>query len=99
MLEAQFHNVSGVYTRNFPDEPPVKFDYSLDLSLIYAPKSTKVKTLKFNSTVEMVLQNTTFLVIKNHPMHLHGFNFHVLAQGFGNYDLINHPKKFNFVNP
>ena len=104
MLEAQFHNVSGVYTRDFPDEPPVKFDYtdtniSLDLSLIYAPKSTKVKTLKFNSTVEMVLQNTAFLAIENHPMHLHGFNFHVLAQGFGNYDPINDPKKFNFDNP
>ncbi|KAM2088795.1 hypothetical protein ACFX1T_032828 [Malus domestica] len=104
MLEAQFHNVSGVYTRDFPDEPPFKFDYtdtniSLDLSLIYAPKSTKVKTLKFNSTVEMVLQNIAFLAIENHPMHLHGFNFHVLAQGFGNYDPINDPKKFNLVNP
>ncbi|XP_068339981.1 laccase-7-like [Pyrus communis] len=104
MMEAQFNNVSGVYTRDFPDEPPVKFDYtdtnvSFDLSLIYAPKSTKVKTLKFNSTVEVVLQNTAFLAIENHPMHLHGFNFHVLAQGFGNYNPINDPKKFNFINP
>ncbi|KAM1094845.1 hypothetical protein ACFX15_009429 [Malus domestica] len=104
MMEAQFNNMSGVYTRDFPDEPPIKFDYtdtnvSFDLSLIYAPKSTKVKTLKFNSTVEVVLQNTAFLAIENHPMHLHGFNFHVLAQGFGNYDPINDPKKFNFINP
>ncbi|XP_009358814.1 laccase-7-like [Pyrus x bretschneideri] len=104
MMEAQFNNVSGVYTRDFPDEPPVKFDYtdtnvSFDLSLIYALKSTKVKTLKFNSTVEVVLQNTAFLAIENHPMHLHGFNFHVLAQGFGNYNPINDPKKFNFINP
>ncbi|CAN6724025.1 unnamed protein product [Malus baccata var. baccata] len=72
MLEALFHNVSGVYTRNFPDEPPVKFDYtytniSLDLSLIYGPKSTKVKTLKFNSIVEMVLQNTTFFGHRKPP--------------------------------
>ncbi|TQD77624.1 hypothetical protein C1H46_036833 [Malus baccata] len=104
MMEAQFNNMSGVYTRDFPDEPPIKFDYtdtnvSFDLSLIYAPKSTKVKTLKFNSTVEVVLQNTAFLAIENHPIHLHGFNFHVLAQGFGNYDPINDPKKFNFINP
>ncbi|GMP50977.1 hypothetical protein CsSME_00017385 [Camellia sinensis var. sinensis] len=34
-----------------------------------------------------------------HPMHLHGFNFHVLAQGFGNYDPIKDPKKFNLINP
>ncbi|BBH06220.1 laccase 7 [Prunus dulcis] len=92
MMQAQFYN------------PAVEFDYtdsniSLDLSLVYAPKSTKVKTLKFNSTVEIVLQNTAFLAIENHPIHLHGFNFHVLAQGFGNYDPINDPQKFNLVNP
>ncbi|KAI8016680.1 Laccase-8 [Camellia lanceoleosa] len=62
-------------------------------------KSTKVKKLKFNSTVEMVLQNTASLGVESHPMHLHGFDFHVLAQGFGNYDPINDPKKFNLVNP
>ncbi|KAI5325773.1 hypothetical protein L3X38_034847 [Prunus dulcis] len=104
MMQAQFYNVSGIYTTDFPDQPAVEFDYtdsniSLDLSLVYAPKSTKVKTLKFNSTVEIVLQNTAFLAIENHPIHLHGFNFHVLAQGFGNYDPINDPQKFNLVNP
>ncbi|CAB4284634.1 unnamed protein product [Prunus armeniaca] len=104
MMQAQFYNVSGIYTTDFPDQPAVKFDYtdsniSFDLSLIYAPKSTKVKMLRFNSTVEIVLQNTAFLAIENHPIHLHGFNFHVLAQGFGNYDPVNDPKKFNLVNP
>uniref|UniRef100_A0A2N9IQZ1 Plastocyanin-like domain-containing protein n=1 Tax=Fagus sylvatica TaxID=28930 RepID=A0A2N9IQZ1_FAGSY len=85
-------------------KPPVKFDYtnpniSLDESLIYAPKATKVKKLKYNSTVEIVLQNTAFVGIENHPIHLHGFNFHVLAQGFGNYDSVNDQEKFNLVNP
>ncbi|KAL6146114.1 hypothetical protein ACLB2K_056797 [Fragaria x ananassa] len=104
MLEASVYNVSGIYTTDFPDNPPVKFDYtnaniSLDLNLIFAPKSTKVKKLKYNSTVEIVLQNTAFLAIENHPIHLHGFNFHVLAQGFGNYDSVNDSKKFNLVDP
>ncbi|KAH7514557.1 hypothetical protein FEM48_Zijuj11G0102000 [Ziziphus jujuba var. spinosa] len=104
MLEAFFFNVSGIYTDDFPDEPPVKFDYtnlslSVDPSLVFTQKSTKVKKLKFNSTVEIVFQNTAFLGIENHPIHIHGFNFHVLAQGFGNYDAVNDPKKFNFVNP
>ncbi|CAB4315057.1 unnamed protein product [Prunus armeniaca] len=104
MMQAQVYNVSGIYTTDFPDQPAVKFDYtdsniSFDLSMIYAPKSTKVKMLKFNSTVEIVLQNTAFLAIENHPIHLHGFNFHVLAQGFGNYDPVNDPKKFNLINP
>ncbi|KAE8099289.1 hypothetical protein FH972_017282 [Carpinus fangiana] len=104
MLQAFFLNVDGVYTTDFPSVPPVKFDYtnpniSLDQSLLFAPKGTKVKKFKYNSTVEMVLQNTALLSVENHPIHLHGFNFHVLAQGFGNYDAVNDPKKFNFVNP
>lgn len=104
MLQAFFFDVGGVYTTDFPNKPPVKFDYtnpniSLDRSLIFAPKATKVKTLKYNSTVEIVLQNTAFVGIENHPIHIHGFNFHVLAQGFGNYDSVNDQGKFNFVNP
>ncbi|KAF3449021.1 hypothetical protein FNV43_RR09745 [Rhamnella rubrinervis] len=103
MLEAFFDNVSGIYTTDFPDKPAVKFDYTNpnigNTSLIFTKKSTKVKKLKFNSTVEIVLQNTAFLAIENHPIHVHGFNFHVLAQGFGNYDVVNGPKCFNLVNP
>ncbi|KAF7845427.1 laccase-7-like [Senna tora] len=102
MLEAMFNNnVSGVYTRDFPNTPPLEFDYTSpnNSSLIYAPKSTKVKTLKFNSTVEIVFQNTAILGGENHPMHIHGFNFHVLAQGFGNYNASIDEAKFNFVDP
>ncbi|PON32810.1 Laccase [Parasponia andersonii] len=105
MLEAFYRGERDeVYTTDFPDAPPVRFDYtnssiSRDESLIYAPKSTKVKRLRFNSTVEIVLQNTAFLTVENHPIHIHGFNFHVLAQGFGNFDAVNDRQKFNLVNP
>jgi laccase len=104
MLQAFFFNVSGIYTPDFPDTPPVKFDYTnvinaVNPSLLITPKSTSVKVLKYNATVEMVLQNTALLGVENHPIHLHGFNFHMLAQGFGNYDPVNDPKKFNLINP
>lgn len=104
MLQAFFFNVDGIFTDDFPDKPPVKFDFtntnnSNNMSLLFAPKTTSVKKLKFNSRVEMVLQNTALLTIENHPMHLHGFNFHVLAQGFGNYDPVRDRKKLNLVNP
>ncbi|KAI4354613.1 hypothetical protein L6164_003462 [Bauhinia variegata] len=104
MLEAFFNGASGVYTTDFPDKPPLEFDYtnqnlSLDQSLLFAPKSTKVKKLKFNSTVEIVLQNTALLGIENHPIHIHGMNFYVLAQGFGNYNATRDEAKFNLVNP
>ncbi|KAK4418993.1 Laccase-7 [Sesamum alatum] len=104
MLEAFFRNVDGIYTTDFPDNPPLEFDYtnpnnSFNLALLGTMKSTKVKKLKFNATVQVVLQNTALLTVENHPMHLHGLNFYVLAQGFGNYNPAIDVKKFNFVNP
>ncbi|CAL5388473.1 unnamed protein product [Camellia sinensis] len=104
MLQAFFNNVDGIYTTDFPNQPPLMFDYtnsnnSFNMSIIMTTKSTKVKKVKFNSTIQIVLQNTAFVGIENHPIHLHGFNFHVVAQGFGNYDPIKDPKKFNLINP
>ncbi|KAK1437121.1 hypothetical protein QVD17_02906 [Tagetes erecta] len=104
LLEAYFRNISGVYTTDFPDQPPLVFDYtnvnnSFNQSLLMTEKLTSLKRIKFNSTVQIVLQNTALIGIENHPMHLHGFNFYVLAQGFGNYDPTNDPRKFNLVNP
>ena len=105
MLEAFYRNASGVYTKDFPNQPPFVFDYT-DPSLVsgnntlaFANKSTKAKTLKFNSTVQVVLQNTAILGTESHPIHIHGFNFHVLAQGFGNYNATIAEPEFNFVNP
>nr|CAB3461896.1 unnamed protein product [Digitaria exilis] len=104
MLQAHYANASaGVYTRDFPGQPPVVFDYTADASdtavLKYTTKSTKVKTLAYNETLEMVLQNTRLIAKDSHPMHLHGFNFFVLAQGFGNYDEATATPRFNLVNP
>ena len=105
MLEAFYRNATtGVYTTDFPDQPPLVFDYvntnnSFNQTLMMTPKMTSVKPLRFNSTVQVVFQNTALIGIENHPMHLHGFNFYVLAQGFGNYDPQTDPQKFNLVNP
>ncbi|XP_031268216.1 laccase-7 [Pistacia vera] len=104
MLQAFFYNVNGVYTTDFPNKPPVTFDFTNSsfnnaTSLLFAPKVTKVKKIKFNSTVEMVFQNTALITTENHPMHLHGFDFYVLAQGFGNYNKTRDSKKYNLVNP
>ncbi|KAK8561707.1 hypothetical protein V6N12_048771 [Hibiscus sabdariffa] len=104
MLQAFFFNVGGVYTTDFPAKPPIEFDYTNlainnNLPMLFAPKGTKVTKLKFNSTVEMVLQNIAILGKENHPMHLHGFSFYVLAQGFGNYNPATDRRKFNLINP
>ncbi|KAL2336968.1 hypothetical protein Fmac_011414 [Flemingia macrophylla] len=104
LMEASFYNVSGVYSADFPDNPQIAFDYTnpkiaLDMNYVFAPKSTKVKKLKFNSTVEVVFQNTAILNAQSHPMHLHGMGFYVLAQGFGNFDYAKDKAMFNLVNP
>jgi len=105
ILEAVFHDVKGIFTADFPDQPPVKFDYTnpnvtqTNPGLLFTQKSTSAKILKFNTTVEVVLQNHALIAAESHPMHLHGFNFHVLAQGFGNYDPSRDRSKLNLVDP
>ncbi|MED6148200.1 hypothetical protein PIB30_050872, partial [Stylosanthes scabra] len=106
MLEAFFRKVSGVYTADFPNYPPVMFNFmdqsfnnSFDMKLLFTPKSTKAKRLRFNSTVEIVFQNMALIGVQNHPIHIHGFSFHVLALGFRNFDPHRDWKLFNLVNP
>ena len=60
---------------------------------------TKVVVLPFNTSVELVLQDTSILGIESHPLHLHGFNFFLVGQGFGNFDSKKDPPKFNLVDP
>ncbi|CAO2818344.1 unnamed protein product [Amaranthus hypochondriacus] len=104
LLEAHYYNLSGVYSASFPNDPLNPFDYtnpnvSFDLNLLMTEKSTTVKRLMYNTTVEIVFQNNALIGIENHPMHIHCFNFQVVAQGFGNYDPFVDREKFNVVNP
>lgn len=104
IMEAVLRNVSGVFSDDFPNGPSVRFDYtnsknSYNFSMLMTEKSTKVKRIKYDSTVEIVIQNTDFLKYQDHPIHLHGYNFFVLGQGYGNYDPIKDSPKFNLVNP
>ncbi|PAN27572.1 hypothetical protein PAHAL_5G089100 [Panicum hallii] len=75
LLGAHVNGLTGVFTDDFPDGPPP--------SGTAMAVGTKVKKLSFNSVVEIVLQNPSAVPTENHPIHLHGFNFFVLAQGVG----------------
>lgn len=104
LLQAHFFEVPGIYTQDFPDTPPVVFDYTspnvtFNQGLLQTVKATRLKRLKYNSAVEIVLQDTALLGVESHPIHIHGFDFFVLAQGFGNYDPAVAEKSFNLVNP
>uniref|UniRef100_A0A7N2KPN6 Laccase n=1 Tax=Quercus lobata TaxID=97700 RepID=A0A7N2KPN6_QUELO len=43
--------------------------------------------------------DTSILGAESHPLHLHGFNFFVVGQGFGNFDQNKDPENFNLVDP
>lgn len=89
ILQASYFNISGVFTEDFPDDPPLPFDYTFPTSpppaLRQSSYATRVIGINFNDTVQMALQDTMVLGFENHPFHLHGHNFYVLGYGFGNY--------------
>lgn len=101
LLQSHFYGQSnGVYTTDFPSNPIIPFNYTgTPPNNTGVINGTKVVTLCFNASVELVLQDTSILGVESHPLHLHGFNFFLVGQGFGNYNPNNDPQKFNLIDP
>lgn len=93
-------NSNGVYSTNFPSKPTHLFNFTgTPPNNTNVVNGTKVMVLQFNTSVQLVMQDTSILGVESHPLHLHGFNFFVVGQGFGNYNPKNDPKRFNLVDP
>ncbi|KAL0919559.1 hypothetical protein M5K25_011659 [Dendrobium thyrsiflorum] len=101
ILQAHHLDVAGVFSPDFPPSPPIQFDYTGNVSrALWQPvPATKVYRLKYGSVVEVVLQGTSIVTAENHPIHLHGYDFYILAEGFGNFNRATDTAKFNLVNP
>ncbi|EEF42143.1 laccase, putative [Ricinus communis] len=101
LLQAHFSGQSnGVYNPNFPSSPLFPFNYTGNPpNNTMVSSGTKVVVLPFNTSVELIMQDTSILGAESHPLHLHGFNFFVVGQGFGNFDRNKDPTKFNLVDP
>ncbi|KAJ1424939.1 Multicopper oxidase, type 1 [Sesbania bispinosa] len=102
ILQAYYNNISGVFGENFPNVPPLMFDFTannLPTFLNTPSVDTEVNVLEYNSTVEIVLQGTNLLAGTEHPIHLHGYSFYVVGWGFGNFDKDKDPLKYNLVDP
>lgn len=99
LLQAHFFNISGVFTTDFPAQPPHVFNYSGSPKNLSTNTGTKAYKLSYNDTVELVLQDTGIIAPENHPVHLHGFNFFAVGRGLGNYNPKTDPKNFNLVDP
>ncbi|KAJ3683199.1 hypothetical protein LUZ60_013426 [Juncus effusus] len=101
LLQSHFSGKSrGVYASNFPIMPLIPFNYTgTSPNNTFVTNVTKVLVLPFNTSVELVMQDTSILGVESHPLHLHGFNFFVVGQGFGNYNPAKDPAQFNLVDP
>ncbi len=101
LLQAHFFGQSnGIYNPNFPSNPLFPFNYTgTPPNNTNVSNGTKLVVLPFNTSVELVLQDTSILGAERHPLHLHGFNFFVVGQGFGNFDPNEDPANYNLVDP
>ncbi|XP_055832894.1 laccase-12-like [Solanum dulcamara] len=101
ILQAHHQGIPGVFSIDFPEVPPVKFDYTgnVSRSLWQPVPGTKVYKLKYGAKVQVVLQGTSIVTGENHPIHLHGYDFHIIAEGFGNFNPQTDTTKFNLVDP
>lgn len=100
LLQAHYFKIKGVFTTDFPGNPPFKFNYTgTPPSNLGTTSGTKVYRLSYNDTVQVVLQDTGIIAPENHPVHLHGFNFFAVGKGLGNYNPNTDPKNFNLVDP
>ncbi|XP_008799813.1 laccase-3 [Phoenix dactylifera] len=102
ILQAHHHGVAGVFTTDFPANPPVQFHYTatnVTRALWQPVAATKVYKLRYGSVVQLVLQGTSIFAAENHPIHIHGYDFYILAEGFGNFDAAKDTAKFNLVDP
>ncbi|KAK3138582.1 hypothetical protein QOZ80_5AG0370740 [Eleusine coracana subsp. coracana] len=91
---------AGVLAANFPATPPRTFNYTgAPPNNTFVSHGTRVVPLRFNASVEVVLQDTSILAAESHPLHLHGYDFFVVGTGFGNYDAGKDPARYNLVDP
>ncbi|XP_042411746.1 laccase-17-like isoform X2 [Zingiber officinale] len=100
LLQEHYQRRSHVYRADFPEEPLFFYNFTgTPPNNTFVEHGTRAVRLPFNTSVEVVLQGTSVLGAESHPMHLHGHNFYVVGRGFGNFDPVDDPSRFNLVDP
>ncbi|KAI3780210.1 hypothetical protein L2E82_10181 [Cichorium intybus] len=103
ILEWQYKKYSSKhYSYDFPQKPPHVFDYTGVDPMTHNLNpdfGTKLFAVDYGTKLEIVLQDTSFLNLENHPIHIHGHNFFIVGTGFGNYDAEKDTASYNLVDP
>ncbi|CAL4986260.1 unnamed protein product [Urochloa decumbens] len=109
LLEAHYYNTSIMdMLQELPDRPPRMYNFTdpalippgpKEAQLEATSKSLLARRFRYGTKVEVVFQSTALKQGESNPMHLHGHNMFVLAQGFGNYEAERDVAKYNLVDP
>ncbi|GLJ19502.1 hypothetical protein SUGI_0352200 [Cryptomeria japonica] len=71
LLQAHYNNIKGVLSKDFPDNPPNPFNYTGTVpNNLFTSKGTRLTRLSYNSTMQLILKDTTVLTTDNHQIHL-----------------------------
>ncbi|XWS21843.1 hypothetical protein CRYUN_Cryun30bG0090400 [Craigia yunnanensis] len=101
ILQAYYNSTNGVFTEDFPLNPPVFFNFTGNLTGFNtrADQGTRAVVLNYAEAVDIVLQATNLGAGGSHPIHLHGFNFYCVRTGVGNFNNVTDPSTYNLVDP
>jgi laccase len=109
LLEAHYYHTGPCgKMQDLPKMPPKLFNFTDEALIPFGPKEmrleptykeTLVRRFQHGAIVEIVFQSTAMLQGDSNPMHLHGHDMVVLAQGLGNYDPVKDGARYNHVNP
>ncbi|KAG2558956.1 hypothetical protein PVAP13_8NG321156 [Panicum virgatum] len=110
LLKLHYHNTNrmDMLLQELPDKAPRVFNYTDPALIPPGPKEAKLeptskaalaRRFRHGTVVEVVFQGTALLQSESNPMHLHGHDVFVLAQGEGNYDAARDVARYNLVNP
>ncbi|KAF2283366.1 hypothetical protein GH714_003566 [Hevea brasiliensis] len=90
---------SAEFPANVPQKVDRQFFFTVGLGTNPCPKNKTCQGPNGTMFAASVNNDTSILGAESHPLHLHGFNFFVVGQGFGNFDPNKDPAKFNLVDP
>ncbi|KAG7945449.1 hypothetical protein I3843_15G152100 [Carya illinoinensis] len=100
ILQAYHRSMSNIYETDFPAQPPTTLNFTGDDSVKFKFPilGTNISMIEYNRSVEIVFQGTNFGA-ENHPMHLHGYSFYLVATGDGNFNETEYRNNLNLIDP
>ncbi|XP_058103405.1 laccase-1-like [Magnolia sinica] len=103
MLESCYGNLTnGGLLSDFPENPTHPFNYTAPTPLdanMNSEFGTRMILVPYSTNLEFVLQDTSFINVENHPIHIHGHNFFIVGSGFRNFNSEQDPAGYNLVDP